>query len=194
MFWTICAVPVDTFLWQSATYGPSVHCIHFSEDEPGDVCSSLKPRLLVKSISFWAYWVSVSLRWLHMTCLVGVLSQLADPIECGAAELEVTEEDEMTHSGSQNGVNNGLSCRPFWGSFPPLFTSGSGSTSVIHCMFTLRHIHLLRMNLCSCSLHSLVSSLEMSNVCACNCFYPGYKSFTKLNKKSVSNTKQQGCW
>lgn len=88
----------------------------------------------------------------------------------------------MTHYGSKKGVNNGLSCDEFSGTFAPPLASGSGSTCIIHCLFTLmRNLPTQKYHsVLYGTVHSPMHNLGMTNVCACSCFYPGHRGYCKV--------------
>lgn len=66
----------------------------------------------------------------------------------------------------------------------PHLSPRAGSTCIISSIFTCARNLPANITL-SCTVHSPMHDLEMSNGCACNCFYPGCKGFARLSRIHV---------
>lgn len=96
-------------------------------------------------------------------------SQLGNLTECKIAKVEMTEEGWKAHYGSKKkkkrGVNNGLSCELFSGSFSPSRPQALKNACVIHCFFSFC-MNASQYSTLSCTAHLPTHYPAGTDVCA----------------------------
>lgn len=144
-------------------------------------------------MSFWACPVSVSLRWLHMTHLQPVCI-VSWPIQQSAILRNWRRPRKVRwHIMAVKRVSI-MVClvKHSQAHFHHLSPKAVDLPVSFIALSHEWQICLLKWPICA--VHSPMHNLGMTNVGACNCFYPGHKGFTRLSRESMSRTKQQRFW